>query len=181
MFNQKMGLRFDGLNVKLKNTTGNIKSSGIKPNAPMTALMSPKNGSIAAIVVAITTDSDRAISLGIAFRAENSVLVGSASVLSSTSFVGCKYTCANSKPCRFISIGETETEAEREREREIVLTTPTADSWRMVKMLVIKMNHLGTKALPLSKKLLRMRPSAWLPNAQYPEMATLKKVTVATV
>jgi hypothetical protein len=85
-----MRLRFEGLNVKLKNTTGNIKSRGMKPNAPITALMSPKNGSIAAIIVAITTDIDRAISLGMAFRAENSELLGSASVLSSTSFVGCK-------------------------------------------------------------------------------------------
>ena len=93
IFNQKIGLRFDGLNVKLKKTTGKMKSRGMKPKAPMTELMSPKNGSIAAIVVAITTDNDLETNLGITLRAENSLLFGSAKVLSSTSFVGCKYTC----------------------------------------------------------------------------------------
>lgn len=90
MFNQKMGLFFDGLNVKLKKTTGNMKSSGMKPKAPITALMSAKNGSIAAIVVDITTDSDREINLGTALRPENSGLLASPNVRSSTSFVGCK-------------------------------------------------------------------------------------------
>ena len=85
-----MGLFLDGLNVKLKNTTGKIKSRGMKPKAPMTALMSPKNGSIAAMVVAMTTEREREISLGITLRVENSVLDGSPNVLSSTSFVGCR-------------------------------------------------------------------------------------------
>lgn len=87
-FNQKMRLLLDGLNVKLKNTIGKMKSRGMKPNAPMTALTSPKNGSIAAMVVDMTTDIDRAINLGIKFREENSLLDGSANVFSSTSFVG---------------------------------------------------------------------------------------------
>lgn len=52
-FNQKMGLRFDGLKVKLKKSTGSMKSRGKNQNAPITALMSPKNGSIAAKVVAM--------------------------------------------------------------------------------------------------------------------------------
>lgn len=90
MFNQKTKLRFDGLKVKLKNTTGKMKSRGMKPKAPITELMSPKNGSIAATVVAVMTDSDREITLGITLRAENSLLVGSANALSSTSFVGCR-------------------------------------------------------------------------------------------
>lgn len=89
-FNQKMGLRLDGLNVKLKNTTGKMKSSGIKPNAPIIEFMSPKNGSMAAIVVAIVIANDREITLGITLRLENSGLFGSANVCSSTSFVGCK-------------------------------------------------------------------------------------------
>lgn len=89
-FNQKTRLCFDGLNVKLKKTTGKMKSRGMKPKAPMKALMSPKNGSIAAIVVAITTDSDLETILGITLRADHSLLFGSANVLSSTSFVGCK-------------------------------------------------------------------------------------------
>ncbi|KAL6967089.1 hypothetical protein U1Q18_032894 [Sarracenia purpurea var. burkii] len=89
-FNQKMGLLLDGLNVRLKKTTGRTKSSGKKPKAPMTALMSPKKGSIAAISVAVTTERDRETNLGMTFRAENSPLVGSANVLSNTSFVGCR-------------------------------------------------------------------------------------------
>lgn len=89
-FNQNMGLRFDGLKVKLKKTTGKTKSRGMKPKAPMTELMSPKNGSIAAMVVDITTDNERATTLGITLRGENSLLIGSAKVCSSTSFVGCK-------------------------------------------------------------------------------------------
>lgn len=48
----------------------------------------------------------------------------------------------------------------------LVLTTPTADSWRIVKMLVKRMNHFGTKALSSTKKLLSIRPSDLLPNAQ---------------
>lgn len=59
---------------------------------------------------------------------------------------------------------------------ENIHTTATADSWRMVKILVMKINDFGTRFWPLCVKLLRMRPSALFPNAQYPEMATLKKV-----
>jgi hypothetical protein len=65
-----------------------MKSRGKNPNAPITALMSPKNGSIAAKVVAMMTDSDREIILGITFRVENSLLFGSPNVRSSTPFVG---------------------------------------------------------------------------------------------
>lgn len=87
---QNFSPRLEGLNVRLKKTTGRTKSRGMKPKAPITELMSPKKGSIAAIVVAATTDSDRAITLGMILRAENSPLVGSANVFSSTSFVGCR-------------------------------------------------------------------------------------------
>ena len=89
-FNQKIKPLFDGLNVKLKNTNGKIKSRGMNPKAPMSEFMSPKNGSIAPKVVAATTDSERAISLGKTLRGENSLLEGSPNVLSSTSFVGCR-------------------------------------------------------------------------------------------
>lgn len=50
----------------------------------------------------------------------------------------------------------------------------------MTKKLVVKINHFGTKGFPPSKKLPRTRPLDWLPNAQYPEIATLKKVTPST-
>ena len=90
VFNQKMGLRFEGLNVKLKKITGRTKSRGMKPKAPITALMSPKKGSIAEIIVAVMTEREWEITLGMTFRAENSPLVGSEKVRSSTSFVGCK-------------------------------------------------------------------------------------------
>jgi len=89
-FNQKTMLLFDGLNVKLKKTTGKTKSRGMKPKAPINELISPKNGSIAAIVVAMMTDIDLETALGITFRAENSFRFGSEKVFSSTSFVGCK-------------------------------------------------------------------------------------------
>jgi len=88
-----MRLLLDGLNVKLKKITGKTKSSGIKPKAPMSEFMSPKNGSMAAIRVEIVMANDREISLGIALRFENSGLFGSPNVCSNTSFVGCKYTC----------------------------------------------------------------------------------------
>lgn len=92
-FNQKVNVRLEGLKVTLNNTTGRTKSSGRNPNAPITAFISPKNGSIADNVVAMPTDRDRDITLGITFRAENCSLFGSANNPSSTSFVGCKYIC----------------------------------------------------------------------------------------
>lgn len=64
----------------------------MQPNAPANAIMSPKKGSIAATVVAATTDNDRKTSRGTMFRAENSGFVGSANFLSITTFVGCRYT-----------------------------------------------------------------------------------------
>ncbi|CAN1171554.1 hypothetical protein LINPERHAP2_LOCUS29641, partial [Linum perenne] len=67
-----------------------MKSNGMKPKAPIIALMSPKNGSIAANVVARTTEADRDRILGTTFRAENCSLFGSPNRLSRTSFVGCK-------------------------------------------------------------------------------------------
>lgn len=92
-FIQKTALLLEGLKVELKKTTGNTKSSGRNPNAPIIAFMSPKNGSIAAIIVAATTDIDRDITLGMTFLLENSSLFGSPNILSNISFVGCKYTC----------------------------------------------------------------------------------------
>ena len=91
-FTQKVRLRLEGLKVRLKNTTGKTKSKGKKPKAPMNAFMSPKNGSTAAIVVDTTIERDLEITLGITFRRENRLLLGSASIPSSTSFAGCKYT-----------------------------------------------------------------------------------------
>lgn len=88
-----MGLRLDGLNVKLEKTTGKTKSGGIKPKATISKFISPKNGSIAVIVVATVIANDREITMGITLRLENSGLFGSPNVCSSTSFVGCKYTC----------------------------------------------------------------------------------------
>lgn len=90
MFSQKTRLLLDGLNVKLKKTTGMMKSKGMNPNAPINELMSLKNGNIVAITVEMTTDNDLAINLGMKFRAENSSLEGSESVCSKTSFVGCR-------------------------------------------------------------------------------------------
>ncbi|GKD50076.1 hypothetical protein Tco_1279052, partial [Tanacetum coccineum] len=88
-FNQNTRLDLDRMNVILKNTTGNRKSSGMNLNASINTMTSPKNGNITAIVVAMITYSDLEINLGITFLAENSVLVGSANALSRTSFVGC--------------------------------------------------------------------------------------------
>ncbi len=47
-----MRFRFGGLKVKLKSTSSKTKSRGIKPNAPITELISAKNGSVAAMTVA---------------------------------------------------------------------------------------------------------------------------------
>ena len=47
------------------------KIKGMHPNAPITALMSPKKGNIAARVVAMITDNERRISLGTTLRIEN--------------------------------------------------------------------------------------------------------------
>ena len=89
-FNQNLKERSEGLKVKLNNTTGITKSRGKNPNAPKSPFMSPKKGSIAAIVIAIATDMDRAMVLGMTFRIENCLLFGSANARSRTSFVGCK-------------------------------------------------------------------------------------------
>lgn len=90
---QNIKLFLDGLNVKLKNTTGRTKSRGMKPKAPSNEFISPKNGSIAAKIVATTTKKERAASRGMTLRIENSFFVGSLSVLSKISFIGCRYTC----------------------------------------------------------------------------------------
>lgn len=84
---QKMKLFLDGLNVKLKNTTGRTKSRGMKPKAPSNEFISPKNGSIAAKTVATTTKRERAASRGMTFRTENSFFVGSLKALSKISFM----------------------------------------------------------------------------------------------
>ena len=63
----------------------------------------------------------------------------------------------------------------------IGITAATAVSCKRVKMLVMRMNHLGTRNWPRSvMKLLRMICLERLPNAQYPDVATLKKVTMTT-
>jgi hypothetical protein len=48
-----------------------MKSRGMNPNAPITALISPKKGNIAAIAVAMITDNDRETNLGTTLRMEN--------------------------------------------------------------------------------------------------------------
>jgi hypothetical protein len=48
-----------------------MKSKGMHPNAPNNAMMSPKKGSMAAKNVALITDNDRKINLGITLRMEN--------------------------------------------------------------------------------------------------------------
>uniref|UniRef100_A0A803M681 Reverse transcriptase Ty1/copia-type domain-containing protein n=1 Tax=Chenopodium quinoa TaxID=63459 RepID=A0A803M681_CHEQI len=50
-FNQNMKVRFEGLNVRLNTMAGRTKSRGKKPKAPMNPFMSPKNGSIADVIV----------------------------------------------------------------------------------------------------------------------------------
>lgn len=92
IFNQNMILLLDGLKVKLKKTTGRIKSRGMKPKAPMSAFTSPKNGSNAAIVVAIITEMDLEITLDITLRRENGLHFGSTNISSRSMFAGCKYT-----------------------------------------------------------------------------------------
>lgn len=67
-----------------------MKSRGMNPNAPINAIRSPKKGNIAANIVAITTDNDRDINLGITLRIENCLLFGSANCFSNASLVGCK-------------------------------------------------------------------------------------------
>ncbi|GMN67076.1 hypothetical protein TIFTF001_036140 [Ficus carica] len=69
-----------------------MKSRGMHPNAPITVLMSPEKGNMAATVVAMTTDNDRKTNLGIVLRTENCSIFRSANLRSSTSFVGCKQT-----------------------------------------------------------------------------------------
>ena len=67
-----------------------MKSRGMNPNAPISAIRSPKKGNMAANMVAITTDNDRDINLGTMLRIENCFLFGSANFFSNASFVGCK-------------------------------------------------------------------------------------------
>lgn len=87
---RKTRLRLEGLKVRLKKTIGNIKSIGMQPKAPSTAIISPKNGNIAANNVATTTDNDLEINLGTTFLIENSPTFGSANIVSNNSFVGCR-------------------------------------------------------------------------------------------
>lgn len=131
-FNQKIMLLFDGL----KNTTGKIKSGGMKPKAPINELISPKNGGIAVIVVAMMTDDDLENALRITFRAANSFLRRI-----------CKGVLEHSI-CRLqVNLWHTMYFKQRvlqiEEQKGDVHTTATADSWRMVKILVIE-----TKKLP---------------------------------
>lgn len=68
-----------------------MKSKGMHPNDPNSAMMSPKKGNIAAKNVAMVTDNDRKINLGTTLRMENWSIFGLANHFSNTSFVGCKY------------------------------------------------------------------------------------------
>lgn len=94
IFNQKMQLFLDGLKVKLKKMTGRIKSRGMKPKAPISALTSPKNGSKAAIVVAIIAEMDLEITLDVTLLRENGLEFESTNIFSRSIFAGCKYTIA---------------------------------------------------------------------------------------
>lgn len=93
VFTQKIMLCFEGLKVILKNTIGNIKSRGMNANAPNNAIISGKNGNIAAKTVAAATDIDLESTLGTTFLMENCPLFGSPNIVSNNSFVGCRYTC----------------------------------------------------------------------------------------
>ena len=67
-----------------------MKSRGMHPNAPNKAIISGKNGNIAAKTVAAATDSDRSTTLGTTLRMENCPILGSPKVASNISFVGCR-------------------------------------------------------------------------------------------
>lgn len=90
---------------------GNTKSRGKNPKEPITAFTSPKKGSMAAMVVAATTDRERVINLGITFRAENCGFFVLANVRSSTSLVGCKYTCLVNHGDQYLTNKQTTQEA----------------------------------------------------------------------
>uniref|UniRef100_A0A0A9FW08 Uncharacterized protein n=1 Tax=Arundo donax TaxID=35708 RepID=A0A0A9FW08_ARUDO len=116
----------------------------------MSAFMSPKKGTMAATMVANATATVRETSRGTTFHAAYCPSLGSERKLSRTSFVGCRYT------------------------------TATAESCSSVKSSVMRSSHCGITVLPSTMKLLRRAPCAWLPNAQYPKMATLKNVVTTT-
>jgi len=58
--------------------------------------------------------------------------------------------------------------------QEALLTAVSAITCRRMKILVMKKNHLGSKSLVSPMKLERTEAPDSLPNAQYPDMATLK-------
>jgi len=109
----------------------------MNPNAPNTAMMSPKKGSIAAIKVATLTYTERRNSLGMRLRRENLPVLASPDFPSKTSNMGCEYTKAS------------------------------ANNWRIIQMLAVKSSQLGTReGSPAGAKLLNMLPADRLPNAQ---------------
>ena len=71
---------------------GKIKSKGVKPKAPMRALISAKKGSMAATSVASVIYKPLKSNLGIKFLKANIPIVASEAFPSNTSNVGCEYT-----------------------------------------------------------------------------------------
>lgn len=61
------------------------------------------------------------------------------------------------------------------------LTTVTAKTCTRVKTLVMSKNQVGSKGFSTPIKFERTVTIAWLPNAQYPEIATLKYVVIITL
>lgn len=65
-----------------------MKSRGMNANAPNNAIISGKNGNIAAKSVAAATDIDLESTLGTTLRIENCPFFGSPKIDSNNSFVG---------------------------------------------------------------------------------------------
>ena len=70
-WSQNLGVRGEGPKVTAYSRKGRTKSSGVKPKEPITAFMSPKNGSAAEMKVASTTYDDRKRIRGTRLRMEN--------------------------------------------------------------------------------------------------------------
>ena len=92
MFIQYVKLRFVGLYVMLYRSMGSTKSSGINPNAPTTAFISPKKGSMAAMNPQNAIYSVLSIKRGTRLRLENIPFVVSAEFFSIISYATCEYT-----------------------------------------------------------------------------------------
>lgn len=91
-WSQYLNARGEGLNVTAYKMKGRTKSRGVKPKAPMMALMSPKKGIAAETRVAKATNPTRRKKRGIRFRAAYFPFATSDDLPSKISNVGCAYT-----------------------------------------------------------------------------------------